>query len=67
MCIRDSHELAHLTHRRHNAAFYALADRYPQAERARGFLLAVDLGVAAPATGLPDGDVESDNTLADVD
>ena len=60
------HELAHLTHRRHDAAFYALADRYPQAERARGFLLAVDLGVAATGEGLPDIG-GSEHTLADVD
>ena len=61
------HELAHLTHRRHDAAFYALADRYPQAERARGFLLAVDLGAAAQGEGLPDIGDETENTLADVD
>jgi predicted metal-dependent hydrolase len=61
------HELAHLTHRRHDAAFYALADRYPQAERARGFLLAVDLGVAAAGEGLPEVGGNSEHTLADVD
>lgn len=61
------HELAHLTHRRHDAAFYALADRYPQAERARGFLLAVDLGVAAEGVGLPEVAEGSEHTLADVD
>ena len=61
------HELAHLTHRRHDAAFYALADRYPQAERARGFLLAVDLGVAAQGEGLPDIGDSTEHTLADVD
>ena len=61
------HELAHLSHRRHDAAFYELADRYPQAERARGFLLAVDLGAAAPALGLPEVDDGAEHTLADVD
>ncbi len=32
------HELAHLVHPDHSPAFHALADRYPQAERVRGFL-----------------------------
>ena len=34
------HELAHLHLARHDAAFWALVNRYPQAERARGFLIA---------------------------
>lgn len=33
------HELAHLVHADHSAAFWRLVDGYPQAERARGFLL----------------------------
>lgn len=37
------HELAHLEELAHNARFYALADRYPKAERARGFLIAKGL------------------------
>lgn len=36
------HELAHLVHGDHSAAFHALVDRYPRAERARGFLMAKD-------------------------
>lgn len=32
------HELAHLHHADHSPAFHALADRYPQAARVRGFL-----------------------------
>lgn len=32
------HELAHLLVPGHNAAFHALVDRYPRAERAQGFL-----------------------------
>jgi hypothetical protein len=44
-----------------------MADRYPQAERARGFLLAVDLGAAAQGEGLPDVGDASEHTLADVD
>ena len=34
------HELAHLTVANHSAAFWALVNRYPKAERARGFLIA---------------------------
>ena len=33
------HELAHLLRPRHDEAFWALVDRYPQAERAKGYLL----------------------------
>lgn len=34
------HELAHLTYSDHSAPFWELVDRYPLAERARGYLLA---------------------------
>lgn len=34
------HELAHLAESNHSPAFRALVDRYPLAERARGYLLA---------------------------
>lgn len=34
------HELAHLAVPRHDARFWALVNRYPRAERARGFLMA---------------------------
>jgi predicted metal-dependent hydrolase len=37
------HELAHLVVPGHGKAFHALVDRYPRAERARGFLMGVDL------------------------
>jgi predicted metal-dependent hydrolase len=37
------HELAHLVIPHHGADFDALVDRYPFAERARGFLIALDL------------------------
>lgn len=39
------HELAHLAEPGHGKAFHALVDRYPKAERARGFLMGVDLSV----------------------
>jgi predicted metal-dependent hydrolase len=34
------HELAHLHVPHHDAAFWALVNRYPKSERARGFLIA---------------------------
>jgi predicted metal-dependent hydrolase len=37
------HELAHLVEPGHGKAFHSLVDRYPKAERARGFLMGVDL------------------------
>jgi predicted metal-dependent hydrolase len=33
------HELAHLLEPHHNAAFWSWVDRYPRAERAKGYLL----------------------------
>jgi hypothetical protein len=38
------HELAHLVVADHSPAFHALVDRYPKAERARGFLMAKSFG-----------------------
>lgn len=37
------HELAHLLHADHSPSFHAVVDRYPLAERAKGFLIAKDL------------------------
>ena len=37
------HELAHLRVPGHNAEFWGLVDRYPKAERAKGFLIAKGL------------------------
>jgi predicted metal-dependent hydrolase len=38
------HELAHLVEGNHGPRFWALVDRYPLTERARGYLMAVDQG-----------------------
>jgi predicted metal-dependent hydrolase len=44
------HELAHLVHSDHGPSFQEMLNRYPMAERARGYLLAVEqLGAARGA------------------
>lgn len=50
------HELAHLDVAGHNAAFWRLVDRYPLAERARGFLIA--RGLSEPGPDSTDGNEE---------
>jgi predicted metal-dependent hydrolase len=50
------HELAHLLESNHSPRFHALADSYPLAERARGFLEAVDRGQLGAGDTRPDSD-----------
>jgi predicted metal-dependent hydrolase len=52
------HELAHLEVADHSAAFHALVDRYPKAERARGFLIAKSFGDDEHEHADDDEDVE---------
>ncbi|SDO30954.1 hypothetical protein SAMN05428965_3460 [Geodermatophilus sp. DSM 45219] len=52
------HELAHLVEPSHDARFWSLVARYPQAERARGFLEGVELGAASGARSTGDDDVD---------
>ncbi len=47
------HELAHLEVRGHGKEFWALIERYPLAERARGYLMALSHSEATPP---PTGD-----------
>jgi predicted metal-dependent hydrolase len=49
------HELAHIAVANHNAEFWSLVDRYPKAERAKGFLIARGLETADDA-----GDLEGE-------
>lgn len=58
------HELAHLVHADHSPAFHVLVDRYPKAERARGFLIAQSYAEAGRA---PADDEEADDTGLDSD
>jgi predicted metal-dependent hydrolase len=54
------HELSHLVESNHSAAFHALVDRYPLAERARGFLMAVSfLGHPTDADANADTDADA--------
>lgn len=51
------HELAHLLEPRHDAKFWAWVDRYPKAERAKGYLLGWSAGTD---TEPPPSDEEPD-------
>ena len=55
------HELAHLLDATHGPRFQALVDRYPKAERARGYLLAVVEATGGPATEPEDAATEPDD------
>lgn len=50
------HELAHLIETHHNDSFWAWVDRYPQAERAKGYLMG--WSAAARLEDLPEGHVD---------
>jgi predicted metal-dependent hydrolase len=54
------HELAHLSVAGHGPRFWRLVERYPLAERARGFLIARGL-----ESGEPDASTEADGGLPD--
>lgn len=62
------HELAHLVEPDHGAAFHALVDRYPHADRARGFLEGVQWADArhdpSSVSSSSDGSVSSDSPSA---
>lgn len=61
------HELAHLVERRHGPAFQELAGRYPLAERAEGYLLAMAGGTDATADPLAgDEPLDEDDPATDV-
>ena len=66
------HELAHLVEPNHSPAFHALVDRYPRAERAKGFLIAKSLDDGGPDDDLdltdprptPCADLDAGSALA---
>jgi predicted metal-dependent hydrolase len=58
------HELAHLVELNHSAAFHQLVDRYPLAERARGFLIAKSIAESdTDSTTYADDTEPSNDTL----
>ena len=54
------HELAHLIEHGHDAKFWAWVDRYPKAERAKGFLLGWSAGANIEP---PEGEMESESVV----
>jgi predicted metal-dependent hydrolase len=65
------HELTHLVIRDHSPAFRALVDRYPRAERARGYLLAMHDRSDAPTSPdrpvIDDGGAGGPSDIDDID
>ena len=45
------HEMTHLVHPNHGKRFWAALNKYPLAERARGYLMAVGMEAATDASG----------------
>lgn len=60
------HELAHLVEANHSPAFNALVAKYPLAERARGFLMAISFGDTGVAEDV-DGEAPEPNDELDWD
>jgi predicted metal-dependent hydrolase len=58
------HELAHLVEANHSPAFHALVDRYPRAERARGFLMAKSLDDSEAPGDLDETDLDDGPAVA---
>jgi len=52
------HELAHLVEANHGPRFWQWVNRYPLAERARGYLMALNLEAAEPASPAQEGSDE---------
>ena len=59
------HELAHLVEANHSPAFHELVAKYPLAERARGFLMAISFGDTGVAEDVED--VDGVDELEEVD
>lgn len=57
------HELAHLAQANHGSGFWELVNRYPLAERARGYLMALGLEAdVAAGDAAPADDIVADDT-----
>ena len=62
------HELAHLVEANHSPAFHELVAKYPLAERARGFLMAISFGDTGVAEDVEDvEDVDGVDDVEDSD